>query len=108
MMTVSILSVQDLNDKLRSKEKLCLLDVRLEWEYQLCSLPNSLHIPLQELGDRLVEVPRETSIIVFCHHGVRSQQAARLLLQANFKDVFSLEGGIDAWAKQIDSSIRCY
>jgi rhodanese-related sulfurtransferase len=107
-MTIPVLSAQDFQGKLLLNEKLCLLDVRLSWEYELCSLTNSLHIPLQELKDRLVEIPRDRPIVILCHHGVRSQQAAKLLIQANFQNVFSLEGGIDAWAKQIDPSVGLY
>ncbi len=107
-MIIPTLSVQELQDRLHSTAELCLLDVRLGWEYQICSLANSLLIPLQELEGRLMEVPRDKPIIVLCHHGVRSQQAAKLLIQAGFKNVFSLEGGIDAWAKKIDSSVSIY
>lgn len=102
------LSVQDLNDKVSANEKLCLLDVRHEWEYQLCAFPNSLHIPLQELEERLIEIPKENPVIVVCHHGIRSLQAVKLLTLAGFQRVCNLEGGIHAWATQIDTSVKVY
>ena len=105
---VPSLSVEQLQEKFTSKENVCLVDVRQDWEYDLCRLPASLHIPLTELEDRLTEIPPSKTIVVICHHGIRSQQATLRLIKAGLKDVFSLRGGIDAWAKQIDPSIGFY
>lgn len=102
------LTVQDLASKLENGEALCFIDVRQKWEYEICSLPNSLHIPLLELAERLDEIPQRQEIVVLCHHGVRSFQAAKILLENDFCNVFNLKGGIDAWSKQIDSSIASY
>lgn len=105
---VPSLSVEQLQEKLTNHEKICLLDVRQDWEYDLCSLPASLHIPLTELEDRLGEIPTSYPVVVICHHGVRSQQAGGTLIKAGFKTVFSLAGGLDAWARQIDPTIGVY
>jgi rhodanese-related sulfurtransferase len=105
---IPCLSVQQLQEKLTQGEEVCLLDVRQDWEFDLCSLPDSLHIPLGNLENRLDEIPLSQSIVVICHHGVRSQQGALRLLQSGIKNVFSLTGGIDAWAKHIDPNMGFY
>jgi len=65
-------------------------------------------IPLGEIAERLDELEREQPIIVHCHSGKRSAQAARLLQQHGFAKVYNLEGGIDAWSEQIDPSVPQY
>ena len=53
------------------------------------------------------ELPDEPLVLI-CHHGVRSYQSALYLLNAGFEQVYSLQGGIDAWAEQIDPSLNRY
>ena len=84
-----------------------LMDVREDWERQICLLP-SLHIPLHQLGSRFREINPAMPVVFYCHHGVRSLQAvatAEENLQGKF---YSMAGGIDAWAKEIDSSMSRY
>ena len=85
-----------------------LIDVRAPWEYELCHIPGSLHMPLAHLSEHLDSIPRDRPIVTICHHGVRSLQGMRILLEAGFQDVKSLKGGIDAWSNQIDSSLQKY
>lgn len=94
-------------DRLASDSPPLLLDVREDWERQVAAIPESVHIPLGELPGRLAELP-ETGIIVYCHHGGRSLQAALWLEQQGFDDVANLDGGIDAWSRSIDDSIPRY
>lgn len=85
-----------------------LLDVRLPEELELAALPGALNIPLHELPDRLAELNPEAPIAVLCHHGVRSDRAARFLEYNGFADVSHLEGGIDAWSLQLDPALPRY
>ena len=85
-----------------------ILDVREPWERKLCSLPNSVHIPLGELRARSTELKKESEIVVICHHGFRSRQAAEYLEQMGFENLYNLGGGIDAWAREIDPSMARY
>lgn len=85
-----------------------LLDVREPWEIALAGLKPALCIPMQELPGRLNEIEGGQAIIVFCHHGVRSQHAALFLEQNGWTTVFSLTGGIDAWSREIDPKIPVY
>ena len=51
---------------------------------------------------------RGTRLVFYCHHGMRSQQAAEHFLQKGFTEVFNLAGGIDAWSQQVDASVPRY
>lgn len=85
-----------------------LLDVREPWEYELAHLPGAALIPLAELPSRLRELNPSEPVIVYCHHGIRSWHAACLLEQQGFEDVSNLSGGIDAWSRELDPTLRRY
>jgi len=86
-----------------------LLDVRQPWESDLACLPGSVRIPLNELPQRATEVEtNDRSVIVYCHHGIRSLSAASFLERLGFRNVKSLAGGIDAWSCEVDPSIPRY
>ncbi len=72
-----------------------VLDVRTLEEYEDEHYPNSLCIPVNELTDRLSEIPREKSIIVYCATGARSAYAARILKLAGYADVMNAGGLAD-------------
>lgn len=107
-MTVKHLSALELNDKIKNNEQLFLLDVREQSEFQYTHIANSILIPLNQLPTRLNELNLEDEIIVICHHGMRSQQAANYLDHSGFKNIANLTGGIDAWSCNCDSSVRRY
>lgn len=85
-----------------------LLDVREPWEWELGHISGSVHIPMHLIPLRHNELPDDTLIITICHHGVRSLQVTRYLLDVGFEQVYSLNGGIDRWATTVDSSIPLY
>lgn len=87
-----------------------LLDVRQPWENRLASLPGSLLIPLGELPQRAKEIgsDRTAPLVVYCHHGIRSQSAATYLERLGYQDVHSLAGGIDAWSCEVDPTVPRY
>lgn len=100
--------VQDVKALLDSNANICLLDVRQDWEFELCSIEGSLNIPLDQLAQRLKKIPTNVPLFTLCHHGVRSQQAAVFLKNTGFQDVSNIKGGIDAWAKEIDTTLKTY
>ncbi len=74
-----------------------LLDVRLPEEYQESHIKGAINIPVHELERRMSELgAKDKAIVVYCHSGGRSAQAAALLKQASFATVFDL-GPMDAW-----------
>ncbi len=85
-----------------------VLDVRMPEELELAALPGAVNIPLHELPDRIGELNPQAPIAVLCHHGVRSERAARFLEGSGFAQVSHLAGGIDAWSMQIDESLPRY
>lgn len=85
-----------------------LLDVRTPEEVEIATLPGALNIPLHELPQRMQDIGRPAAIAVYCHHGVRSEQAARLLERAGHTGVAHLAGGIEAWSAQIDPALPRY
>lgn len=100
----------DLQAKLQAGEPITLIDVRQPEEYAICHLPNSMLIPLGDLARqaRELEIPDDHAVVVYCHHGVRSLSGAGMLAQALGREVFSLAGGIDAWSRLVDPSVRRY
>ena len=88
-------------------DKLCLLDVREPWEYQLVHLTSSQLIPLGQLMQGMHQLPTDLPIAVICHHGVRSMHACYLLARAGFAPI-NVTGGIDRWAREIDHSMPIY
>lgn len=85
-----------------------LLDVRSPEEWSLCRLEGAVHIPLHTLPARLDELDRETDLIVYCHHGVRSAMAVQFLAEHGFNRVRNLTGGIDYWSQTVDPELPRY
>ena len=85
-----------------------LLDVRTDEETAVCALPDSVHIPMNLIPLRSNELPDGLPIVVYCHHGIRSLHTAMYLADAGFETLYNLQGGIDAWAAQIDENIARY
>jgi adenylyltransferase/sulfurtransferase len=87
-----------------------LLDVRQQEEHHFAALPGSTLIPLNELPARTTELtmPKDTLIVVYCHHGMRSLSGAGILQRAGFTNVVSLAGGIDAWSREVDPEVPRY
>lgn len=102
------LTPQELSAEIERREPIVLLDVREHWETALCRLDNAVHIPIEEIEVRADELPPDRDTVVYCHHGVRSAAVAEYLRQRGFARVVNLRGGIDAWARSVDRSMRRY
>ncbi|HEX2545277.1 MAG TPA: rhodanese-like domain-containing protein [Ramlibacter sp.] len=89
-----------------------VLDVREPWEVHTASLdvPDAdvVVIPMQEVPQRLHEVPQDRPVAVLCHHGMRSQRVAMFLAHQGYTDVANIAGGIDAWSRERDPGIPLY
>lgn len=99
---------RELKDRLDKGEKLFLLDVREPWEYSMAKIEGSVLIPLGTLPQSLDQIDRNTEIVAYCHHGMRSADAAGFLLQQGYPKVKNLVGGIDAWSIQVDPNVPRY
>lgn len=85
-----------------------LLDVREQAEWDLVHLESGQLVTQQLIDEILAGWDKELPIVCYCHHGVRSMQAARFLRQQGFNNVRSMAGGIDAWAREVDPSLDRY
>lgn len=103
------MTVRELKARLdASEEKPLILDVRENWETRLCALPDSTFIPMGQIPTRLADLDAEREIVVVCHHGVRSLQVAYYLANQGFNKLYNLQGGVDAWAREIDPAMHKY
>ena len=105
---VPTISATDLKGKLDRKEDFVLLDVREPFEYDICRIPGSRLIPLGQLPSRMSELDSADEIVLQCKSGMRSARALKLLQEAGFGKLSNLEGGITAWAEQVDPSVPKY
>ena len=89
-----------------------LLDVREPWELQLAriDLPGTaaLHIPMNEIPQRLHELDAAQPVVCICHHGLRSAQVVAFLQHRGHARVYNLAGGLDAWSTQGDPAVARY
>ena len=92
----------------QSGAQVALLDVREPWEFDLCAIEGSSSIPLASLPQRAGELPKDCQIVVICHHGGRSAQATAWLRHNGFDRATNLMGGVDAWARRIDPTMKVY
>jgi adenylyltransferase/sulfurtransferase len=104
------LTAQELAERLARGDDLALLDVREPQEFELCRIPGSTLVPLGELPGKLDTLDSTKELVVHCRTGKRSLQAIELLRQAGFSAtrLLNLEGGIDAWARDVDPSMPRY
>jgi rhodanese-related sulfurtransferase len=101
-------SSQQLADYLRDNSPL-LLDVREPWEYAICKLEGSELVPMRQIPAFAAQLDPQQDIVVICHHGIRSKAVCDYLEQQHgYTRLINLEGGVDAWAKQQDSSMATY
>lgn len=106
---VGALDPEDLARRLKENPRsLVLLDVREPWEREAAQIEPSLHIPMNDVPDRLAELPKDRPIVVYCHHGTRSQAVAGYLEGEGFENVLNLDGGIDAWSQTVDPKVSRY
>ena len=75
---------------------ICLLDIRTKNEHDRSSVMGSLWIPLDEIRDRIDEIPKNKKIYVYGHVGIRGYIAERILKGSGFKDVYNIVGGISS------------
>ena len=107
---VPVCSASELARRRAAGEALCLVDVREADEVETARIEGSLWIPLAELESRVGELlaMKEKPVVVHCHHGGRSENAARWLLARGFSRVENLEGGIEAWSLTVDPDVARY
>src|SRR5215467_9264429 len=101
------ISVQELKTRLESGEKLNVIDVREEWEYDEFNI-GAQNIPLSIFLTKLDELQslKDEEVILHCKMGSRSMQAAQFLQQSGFTNVKNVKGGIHAWQSHFGHSYQ--
>ena len=85
-----------------------LIDVREPFEFEICAIPGAEPITMRQIPERLGDLPREKHLLIHCHHGGRSLRVTEYLRAQGFPRVSNVAGGIEAWAEQIDPTLRRY
>lgn len=103
------ISVEEANQLLtQAPEAVNLIDVREPHETAFCQVRNSKLVPMRQIPEVMASLPRETHLLILCHHGGRSQRVTEYLRSHGFSRVTNVKGGIDAWSERIDPSIPRY
>ncbi len=85
-----------------------LVDVREPWEFEVCHINGSVNIPMGQIPQQLDLFRQSSQTVVICHHGVRSLRMIQYLQQQAIVNLINLDGGVDAWARQVDSDMPLY
>lgn len=99
----------ELKSRLDQKQNFRLIDVREADEWALVHLPQAELIPLSQFQQQAMEkLSPEETIVLYCHHGMRSARAQGFLKAQGYTSVLNLTGGIDAWALQVEPTMKRY
>ena len=102
------ISAAKARELLQRDPKVRVLDVREDWEGKICMLPQSSPLNPALLDEILHIWERDVPILVYCHYGIRSLDAATFLADRGFSLIYILEGGIEAWSRDVDPSVPTY
>jgi len=101
------ITVVELRDMMESGFGCELVDVRTDVEQSIARI-EKFRILDQDYHDQLCDCDKDTPIIFQCHHGIRSQQTAEYFRQRGFRNLYNVQGGIDAWSQCVDASVPRY
>lgn len=106
---MDLITVEELQKKIEKGDKFNLLDVREPFEANISDFRHeTTSIPFSELKNRAGNLNREEEYVIYCRSGATSKDAYTILSEAGFKNIKSLKGGINDWAKKIDPSLPQY
>lgn len=100
-------SAKQLADHLQSHQPR-LIDVRESWEFDICHLSNSELLPMGQIPGKLEVFDESSEFVIICHHGIRSLQVINFLAHHDINHTINLDGGVDAWARDVDISMPVY
>lgn len=103
------MSVRELAERLDNGDPIFLLDVRERPEYDLCHLDGATLIPVGMIPNNRKRIPTDRPVVVYCHHGMRSANVVQYLYaQEGLTNLYNLDGGINAWARDIEPEMAVY
>ena len=98
----------ELKKRLDAGERLLLVDVREQWEWDVCRIEGAKLIPMRTIPANLQALDVEEPVICYCHHGMRSLDVAAWLRKQGVESAQSLAGGIERWSAEIDPKVPRY
>lgn len=102
------ITVKELKSKIDAKENIQIIDVREPYEAEICTIGGEL-IPMGEVIDSASKIKKDIPVIVHCRSGKRSAAVIHALeSQLGYTNLINLEGGILAWADEVDSTMSKY
>jgi molybdopterin/thiamine biosynthesis adenylyltransferase/rhodanese-related sulfurtransferase len=99
---VGVITPRDLSSLLNAGESITVIDVREPYEWNISRIPTARLMPLDTMPGAADALDRGADIVVYCHHGTRSEVAAHALIAEGFERVRNLAGGIDRWSREVD------
>jgi sulfur-carrier protein adenylyltransferase/sulfurtransferase len=102
------IKVQDLQARISSGAPVVVLDVREPHEWEISAIPGSVKIPKGQVVARVNEIPKDVEVVVQCKTGIRSRDVILQLQPLGFTNLVNLVGGVNAWAREIDTSQPTY
>jgi rhodanese-related sulfurtransferase len=84
------------------------VDVREKWEHEVSRIEGAVLIPLRQIPATLPRLAEAREVVLFCHHGVRSMDAAAWLRSQGVAGARSMAGGIERWAVEVDPCVPRY
>jgi len=102
------ITATEVKEMMDENKPFVLVDVREPHEYEICKIPGAKLIPLGEIPKRMHELNSADEIIVHCRSGVRSAKAVDFLMQAGFRRIHNMTGGVLAWSRDVDPSMPSY
>jgi sulfur-carrier protein adenylyltransferase/sulfurtransferase len=104
----STITATELKQMMDADEKFLLVDVREPAEWEIVRLPGAVLIPKGDVPSKLAELPQDRPVIAYCKTGIRSAEVLALLKNAGFADAKHVQGGISAWATQVEKAQPVY
>lgn len=106
----STITPSELAELLKSSDDIALIDVREPVEWDIVRIEGATLIPKGRIlsGEALPELPQDRRIVLHCKTGIRSAEALAVIKRAGFADAVHVQGGIVAWATQVDPSLPVY
>lgn len=105
---VGSISARELSERVANGEQLNIIDVREPFEWQIAYIPGARLIPMREVMSHADELRTPIPTVLYCHSGMRSMRVARELAAAGLRGLLNLDGGIDAWSRDVDPSVPRY
>jgi molybdopterin/thiamine biosynthesis adenylyltransferase/rhodanese-related sulfurtransferase len=104
----STITASELKEMQDRGDELLLVDVREPAEWEIVRIPGAVLIPKNDLPSKLAELPQDRPVVMYCKTGIRSAETLALLKNAGFADAKHVQGGISAWAVQVEKTQPVY